>query len=828
MPNPPQDLLNALAANAPELTKEVNELTQEWLAPVLMPGFREPSKDKHFNDPIWGTITLHPWEVALLDTPLAQRLRGVKQLGLAHLVFPSATHDRFSHLCGVVAAADRMMDSLARNAVARSDDEQVINIRTSDRYRIRLAALIHDVGHGPFSHAIEPVVERIYKKELESISAELKQQFQNVGRVSPSEAIAVLIVASDAFREVLAHSMMAKVADTESPAELSVSLIAALVGGDDNSLRGCLVSIVSSQIDADKLDYMARDAYHAGLPIDFDTHRLINKLEFLTVEESALLPRLKLSLLDRVRASPHQRYADIGISYGGTGAFEQMLVGRVFLYDRLYHHHKVRAADAMAQRLVYYAAPGRQGLTLRMLYSSISDDAIIRAFGGSLHLKSNGAGELQFPTTPESRYLSECIINRRLYKRAFAFAGRFITSQTKDAAPEHDDDSRRLFTQKEQREDAERRRVMRRLNKDLAELPGCLSAEKRIADWGVKIGKLFENGHQLHEQSKSLRRHHVIVNLPKSPHPTRITIIARMDDGKLDVPDVFYDPSRWAAAYDIQRRTGYVFADDAHRELVALAARIWFYKKYRCVLDEAADRYSRTNHLLKPEWYDTLVRKKILTKQAAHYLKRPRLAHGPFDLPESHIPSSWHETDPEFRDRFNGEFNAVLPDGIPAIAENDLTTTIEAIFNYVQTRSEGAFVRRTVTREKELQEDLLQSLRDQGCDAVEGAKMGGGETDIIVETRVVIENKLVKEPTDDPFGRVPHAGIQARRYVLSTGQKFVITMVAYCSKTETGKLPPSKCIQVRQISGVEIPFAEIRVVVRYGDTRPSAVPKSQA
>lgn len=827
MPNTPQDLLDALAANAPELTKEVNELTQEWLAPVLMPGFIPPSKNKHFNDPIWGTITLHPWEVALLDTPLAQRLRGVKQLGLAHLVYPSATHDRFSHLCGVVAAADRMMDSLNRNADARGDDEQVTDVRPSDRYLIRLAALLHDVGHGPFSHAIEPVVKRIYEKDLESISTGLKQQFQNVGRVSPSEAIAVLIIASNAFREVLALPMMNKVANMGSPEEVSVRLIAALVGGYDEPLRGCLASIVSSQIDADKLDYMARDAHHAGLPIDFDTHRLINKLEFLTVEESSLLPRLQIALRDRVRNAPSKRYTDIGISYGGTGAFEQMLIGRVFLYDRLYHHHKVRAADAMAQRLIHYAAPDHSGLTLRTLYSSISDDAIIRAFGGSLHLKSSGAGERQFPATDESQYLSECIINRRLYKRAFAFAGRFIASQTVDAAPEKEDDQRMPPTLTEERQDAECRRVMSRVNKDLVELPDRLSAEQEIANWGVKLGGLFGKGHVLHKQSKLLRRHHVIVDLRESPHQG-IKTIARMDDGKLDVPDVFYDPSRWAAVYDIQRRTGYVFADDAHRELVALAARIWFYKKYRCVLDEAADRYARTKGLLKSEWYKTLVRANILTEQEADYLKRPRLVHGPFDLPESHIPSSWRETDPEFRNRFNSEFNTVLPNGIPAIAENDLATTIEAIFNYVQTRSEGAFVRRSVTREKELQEDLLQSLRDQACDAVEGAKMGGGETDIIVEKRVVIENKLIKKPTDDPFGCEPHAGIQARRYALSTGQKFVITMVAYRSKTETGKLSPSSCVHVRQVPGIDTPFAEIRVVVRYGDTRPSDVPKSQA
>lgn len=825
-------MVAALAAEAPQLTDAVNELAREWLAPLLKPGFTPPAKEKHFNDPIWGTITLHPWEVALLDTPLAQRLRGVKQLGLAHLVFTGATHDRFSHLCGVVAAADMMMDSLARNAMARRENETLPDIGAADRYLIRLAALIHDAGHGPFSHAIEPVIERMYENDLNAIKAALRKQFPNVGRISPSEAIAVLIVASDAFRDVLALPMMNSVTNMRSPETVSLRLIAALVGANDEPNRGCLSAIISGQIDADKLDYMARDAHHAGLPIDFDTKRLISKLEFLTVDEPSLLSRLRNALRNRVRDAKNRRYFDIGISYGGTGAFEQMLIGRVFLYDRLYHHHKVRAADSMAQRLVHYAAPDYKGLTLKMLYAQISDDAIVRAFARSSPPKSSGAGEIQFPVTAESQYLSDCIVNRRLYKRAFAFAGRFIPSHKVEAPQEvstlgRDADQRlRRALSNEDLQDAERRRVMVRVNKALADFSGRLLAEQEIAERGVEIGRLFSEDHALREQSESLQAHHIIVDLRESPHQ-RITTIARMGDGKLDVPDVFYDPSRWAAVYDIQRRTGYVYADEAHLELVAFAARIWFYTKYRCVLDEAADRYSRTNGLLEPTWYQTLVRANILTERDAGYLTYPRLVHLPFDLPYSHVPPPWNETDPEFRDRFIREFNEALPDGIPAIAETNLVTTIEAILNYLQARSEGAFVRRKLTREKELQENLLQSLRDQGCDAVEGAEVGGGESDLIVEERVVIENKFIKEPTDDPFGLAPHAGSQARRYALSTGQKFVIVMIAYRSKTENGKLAPSKCVKVVQVPNISPPFAEIRVVVRYGDSPPSSAPQTQ-
>jgi HD superfamily phosphohydrolase len=824
------ELFDELARVAPRLKVAIDSLTEQWLSKIRADENTGPTRDKQFNDAIWGTITLYPWEVALIDTPLFQRLRGVKQNGLAYLVFPGATHDRFTHICGVVEASQRIMENLNRNAAARRrigghSRHPQQQIDAQDQYVIRLAALIHDVGHGPFSHAIEPVLRQHYLSEFEALERVLRERFINTYHVPVSECVAALIVSSPAFLSVMLKKIMSPVLGGKSEKTIVYRLVMALVGASDGTFSGCLGGLISNQIDADKLDYMARDAHHAGLPIDFDTDRLITKMELLTVEENALSRRLH-GLIERVRKPRPPSYVEIGISYGGTGAFEQMLIGRIFLYDRLYHHHKVRTADAMAQRLVHYATSNEKALDIKTLYASLPDDAVIRAFGNLIEIKSEIPGEtINFPTSEQSTHLAKALLDRKLYKRAFAFAGRYIAgleieTPIQDTGEVREPDS--LPTEDEQ--DAERSRVMQRVNNDLADFSGRISAEQSIAKLARELSSHLDKNSLLYTQGQTLEDHHVIVDLPRSPYPARITTIACRENDLLDVPDLFYDPARWAEVYNIQRRTAYVFANPAQVEIVALAARIWFLRKYHCVLDESAYRFSTTDGVMKEKWIEQLKKSGALTNEESGYLLRPRLVHVPFRLEWKHTPSGWRSISSNFVDEFNRSFNEVLTEGIPALAEQDLRATLRCIFQYVQWRSEDGSVTSSFSSEKELQKDLARSLRHQFLDDItEGSKVAGGETDLIVGRRVVIENKLLRDKTDDPFtASVTRAGLQARRYVLPTGQKFAITVVGYASKTENGKFSPHECVRVRQLKALTSHFAEIRIAVRYGDTVPSA------
>ncbi len=99
--------------------------------------------------------------MALLDTPLLQRMRGVRQLGLAQLVFPGANHGRLEHIIGVVGAIEEVSRALSRQIDRWNRNNQthpIPIIEEGQRQAIRLAGLLHDIGHGPFSHALEPVL----------------------------------------------------------------------------------------------------------------------------------------------------------------------------------------------------------------------------------------------------------------------------------------------------------------------------------------------------------------------------------------------------------------------------------------------------------------------------------------------------------------------------------------------------------------------------------------------------------------------------------------------------------------------------------------------
>ena len=343
----PEALRSDLQAVAPTLWNDLTDKANSWVSPVEVRLRKDPRRayPKTFNDPIWGDIVLYPWETILLDSPLLQRLRGVRQLGMAHLVYPGAGYDRLEHSRGVVEAAERMIRSLEHNAGYRRNfgkdrDDTVPHVSEHDVNSIRLAALLHDIGHGAFSHATESLLRSRLEKEFDSARDVLRKAFAGVTAIAPGEVVAALLVLSNPLKNVFEHPNFGA---TSRAAELPLSICARILGSRSHLDAGYLSGVISGPLDADKLDYMARDSHHAGLPIGLDLHRLISKLEVVTVTpETTSNPEMR----ERAQAARNQRYHEIGISLSGLGAYEQMIIGRVILYDRLYYHHKVRSAEA--------------------------------------------------------------------------------------------------------------------------------------------------------------------------------------------------------------------------------------------------------------------------------------------------------------------------------------------------------------------------------------------------------------------------------------------------------------------------------------------------
>ena len=267
-----------------------------YIARISRPGAIGTSP-KEVNDSVWGTIKLNALEVVVIDSPLMQRLRLIRQLGVVHWIYPGATHSRFEHSLGVLHQAQQLVNAI--NLAIEGDASPPIDpARTA---LIRLCAILHDIGHGVFSHVSEHALER---------NANLKIALQSfatrngTSKIQLSEFVAYHLVGSQAFRDLLAIA----VDHVSSPIRVAGSAAAnadriaglvqkAIIGKHIDEQVPLLHEIITGPFDADKLDYYARDAKHAGVPPILDISRLLQKITTRRVQ-SEDLPTDMTSVLD--------------------------------------------------------------------------------------------------------------------------------------------------------------------------------------------------------------------------------------------------------------------------------------------------------------------------------------------------------------------------------------------------------------------------------------------------------------------------------------------------------------------------------------------------
>ncbi len=254
------------------------------------------SEIRKIRDPIHGFITLTPKEFEIVDSPLFQRLRGIKQLAFAHLVYPGALHSRFEHSLGVFHISSLLTKSLY---LEKEDVENVC-----------LAALIHDIGHGPFSHVSEEALEIYCDKE--KIEKRLK---------GDREKIHELIT-----EDIILNSQLCDIIGKRG-CEIIAKLLSS--GYGDPALK----SIVSGPIDADKQDYLLRDSYYCGVKYGvFDLHQLHK--EFATIVDLS---------------GEGKR---LGISVDGVIALEQFVLAKYYITTQVYRHKIRLITDQMLIRAI--------------------------------------------------------------------------------------------------------------------------------------------------------------------------------------------------------------------------------------------------------------------------------------------------------------------------------------------------------------------------------------------------------------------------------------------------------------------------------------------
>ncbi|CCQ32796.1 dGTPase protein [Halorhabdus tiamatea SARL4B] len=228
---------------------------------------------KTIKDSVHDYIEVEGVALSLLDTPPLQRLRHVSQLGTVTLVYPSANHTRFEHSLGVYHLADQALSHLG--------------IEGQQAERVRAAALLHDVGHGPYSHNVEGLIHR------------------HTGKYH------------DDVHDLIGEGAVARVLTEHG---LNPDAVADLIAGD-----GELGQLVSGELDVDRMDYLVRDAHHTGVPYGTIDHgRLVRELRF--------------------------RDGELVLAEGNVQTAESLLLARALMTPTVYSHHVARIAKAMLRR----------------------------------------------------------------------------------------------------------------------------------------------------------------------------------------------------------------------------------------------------------------------------------------------------------------------------------------------------------------------------------------------------------------------------------------------------------------------------------------------
>ena len=278
---------------------------------------------KLVQDSVHGLLRLDDWMLKIIDTPEFQRLRRITQIGFANLVFPGANHTRFEHSLGVM--------EVARRIVSRMDADE------DEKMELVASALLHDIAHLPFSHCSESVIERYLGVNHENAEIVLKR----------GEIKEVLNELGFNLNRILRH-----------------------IKGKSEC------NVVKGDIDADRIDYLIRDAHYTGVSHGvFDAQRLINKIVFVG----------KKMVIDS----------------GGLRSAESLLISRFLMYTTVYHHHVCRIARKMFEKALESCIDG--GFIKPMELFKMDDCSTLNTL-----LNSN---EL-------SREMAERLLNRKLFKRA--------------------------------------------------------------------------------------------------------------------------------------------------------------------------------------------------------------------------------------------------------------------------------------------------------------------------------------------------------------------------------------------------------------------------
>jgi HD superfamily phosphohydrolase len=280
----------------------------------------DPHKVYEIRCPVHGFIPISNWERDIINQPAFQRLRRIRQLAWTDQVYPGAMHTRFEHSLGVMHVASCLYDSIVERSgeLLRAELTYTDGGLDRDRILVRLASLLHDVGHAPFSHGaeelfpFEPNGQRRYRHD-EYSAAIIRNQLRDVIENHP----------------------------LNQNCQIKADAIAALLEGSREAGRALFWrELIDGQMDADRMDYLLRDSLHCGVDYGkYDLRRLIIS----------------------IRAIPggNERGPILGVAEGGFHAAESLVLARYFMFTQVYFHKTRVAFDLHLLRAMAEILPGR-------------------------------------------------------------------------------------------------------------------------------------------------------------------------------------------------------------------------------------------------------------------------------------------------------------------------------------------------------------------------------------------------------------------------------------------------------------------------------------
>lgn len=300
-------------------------------------------------DPIHDFIRIYESEIKVIDTPIFQRLRRIRQLAGAHLVYPGAQHSRFEHSLGVTHVAGQAALVLHDKGFLNSDDVS----------NLRMGALLHDLGHGPFSHLFEEVLQKRKKTSHEEIGKKI--------------------------------ILRTEIGDLLSKSGFNKKFLAELAFG--NSKHQFMNEIISGGLSADMMDYLPRDGYFTGAE-----HA---KIDFKRIIQSLDVHEKKLSL-------------DKSALY----SFESMMISRYQMFKAVYYHKTVRSAEVMLLESMSLA-DDELDLTSNDLdnYIKLTDEFVISKLISLPAKSSELKMAKQLATNYQERKLLKCVFEKILTRK---------------------------------------------------------------------------------------------------------------------------------------------------------------------------------------------------------------------------------------------------------------------------------------------------------------------------------------------------------------------------------------------------------------------------